>query len=54
VTTGEIIHANIEAQAHRPVDIFGGFIIVKNYGNLPPIGVKSQWHTCDCFAVCSL
>ena len=54
MTPGEIIRANIETQAHRPLDIFGGFIIVKNYGNLPGIGVKIQGDTWDCFAVCSL
>ena len=33
----------IEAEARKMVDLFGGFLIVKDYGDLPTIGVEPEW-----------
>lgn len=35
--------ALIRGEAHRLVDTFRGFLILKNYGDLPGIGVKPEW-----------
>lgn len=35
--------AFIEAEARRMCDAFAGHLIVKNYGDLPGIGVKPEW-----------
>lgn len=35
--------ALIESEARRMVELFGGFFIAKNYGDLAGIGVKPEW-----------
>jgi hypothetical protein len=35
--------ARIEAEAHRMLDLFGGRLIAKNYGDLHGIGVQAEW-----------
>lgn len=41
----------IESEAARMVDLFRGFLIVKNYPDLPSIGVQPKWDQWGYFAV---
>jgi len=33
----------IESEAQRMIELFGGFVVFKNYPDLPGIGVKPEW-----------